>query len=92
MSKAYDESTKRKIMTELSQSGLSISAFSKRRGIAESTLWKWRKAAERAEGSSFIELGGSVEQYEISSKGVVLKIPGSAPAEKITEIFKALTC
>ena len=67
MSKAYDESTKRKIMTELSQSGLSISAFSKRRGIAESTLWKWRKAAERAEGSSFIELGSSVEQYEISN-------------------------
>jgi hypothetical protein len=55
-------------------------------------LWKWRKAAESPEGSSFIELGGSVEQYEISSKGVVLKIPGSAPVEKITEIFKALTC
>ena len=92
MSKAYDESTKRKIMSELSRSGVSISAHSKRCGIAESTLWKWRKAAERPEGSSFIELGGSVEQYEISSKGVVLKIPGSAPVEKITEIFKALTC
>jgi transposase-like protein len=61
MSKAYDGSTKRKVMSELSRSGLGISVFSKRCGIAESTLWKWRKATERAEGSSFIELGGSVE-------------------------------
>ena len=92
MSKVYNDSTKRRILSELSRSESSISAFSQSKGIAESTLWKWRKAAEKAGSGDFIELGGSAEQYEISSKGVTLKIPSTESLGRIAEIFKALAC
>jgi len=92
MSRGYTESEKAKILSDLSRSGLSVTAFSRRSGLAVSTLCKWRKQSGSAVGKDFIELTGE-RHYELEVGRVKLRIPVSASVERVSELVKALsTC
>ena len=80
------------LLKELTRSGLSVSAFSAKRGISIATLSRWRRQAASALKGNFIELRDESTWYEIISDGVVLKVPIGASPKKLSEIIRELRC
>lgn len=90
MKRYHTQSEKSKILSELSRSGLSASAFCRKRGMAVSTLYKWQKEQKEVR-NDFIELS-TKESYELKVGKVILRVPASESVHKISELVKALGC
>lgn len=90
MKRHYTKAEKTKILSEFSRSGLGVSAFSRKRGIALSTLSKWKRE-QRGEQEAFIELSPQ-GSYELKVGEVTLKVPATVSARQISDLIKALGC
>jgi len=92
MSKRYSKKEKAHLLKELRASGLSIPAFSRKTGIADVTLYKWRKEskvpAEESRGD-FIEVGGALH-YEIQRGAVILRVPATERVARLAELMNEL--
>ena len=72
--------------------GGSVREFCARRGLKVGALYR-RLRGDRERGGEFIELrSGSTTTYELSVKGVVLKISSNESAKRIAELIQALRC
>lgn len=92
MSRNYSAREKKSLLSELSRSGESVSEFSRRKGLATSTLWKWRRNSNEGEiGDDFIEVQEH-EQYELQVGDLTLRIPCTEKVERVVELAKALSC
>ena len=90
MTKPYDDKTKQRILQELASSGESLSAFSKRVGISDSSLSRWRKDIHQRE--EFLEVGVPGVHYEIERNGVTLRVPATERLDRVVALIEKLSC
>lgn len=90
MSKHYSRSERERLLKEFKRSGLSAAEFSKKVEVSASTLCKWSKKRRVSNGVEFIELGAQRSYYELQRGEVVLKVPSTEKAERISELMRSL--
>jgi transposase-like protein len=81
------------ILEDYSRSGQSVESFCKERGVCKSSIYRRTRKTDKRDGE-FVELPRPVAplHYEISIKGVTLRIPSSERADKIAELVRAVAC
>lgn len=93
MSKRYSKEEKTALLKELRASGLSIPVFSRQTGIADVTLYKWRRESNvpvKASRGDFIEIGAAAQHYEIQRGAVILRVPATERVERLAELMNEL--
>ena len=92
MSKRYSKKEKSQVVQNLRKSGLSIPAFSRQAGIADVTLYKWRRELSvpaKVSKCDFIEIGTPLH-YEIQRGAVILRVPATERVERLAELMNGL--
>lgn len=85
----YSDKRKREIVQECEASGLTVADYCRKTGLSAKSIYKWRVefgGHEESNNKPFIELGAD-NYYEIRRADVVLRIPVSESAEKISAIL-----
>lgn len=81
------------ILEEYRASGKSLEVFSLEHKVSRSSIYRRLRNHSEQEGE-FVELPGapSVVQYEVSVKGITIRIPANERVSRIAELVRALGC
>ena len=94
----YTEEQRKQFLEEMRGSGLSVSAFCKKKGIKVSTFSYWRKHARQKEkASEFIQIPQKLyhetttgAEYTITSGALKVHIPADTAINEIEALFSII--
>ena len=89
----WHEAEARKVLAEWAQSGASLDAFARTKGVSPTRLRYWRRRLAETEAVHFVPVdvpAGPVPILEVSVRGVVVRLREDLAAQHLTRLVAAI--